>query len=290
MELLHAIQKASLLSFLICSMGGIGMRLEPRALLAPLRSYAFVIIALVLNFVLAPALAWAITAVLPLEPGHATGLLLLGVAAGAPFLPKLAEISRESVTLATAAMVLLTVGTVLFMPLVLPWMIPGFHADPWVIAQPMVMLLLLPLGIGMMAKAGLPRMAAVLGPIFARVGSVSLLLLFVLLVVLNVSGLLAVIGTGAIAASMLHTAGLFFIAWMVLRVWPECRGMQSLCVSARNFGAAMVPAAGTLVDPDIMIMIVTSAVVGLLVCSLEAVWVRRRRSGSLSGADGTLSM
>lgn len=284
MPLLQAIQKASLLAFLICSMGGIGMRLELHALLAPLKQPSFVVIALVLNFVVAPALAWGITMVLPLRSGHATGLLLLGAAAGAPFLPKLAEISQDSATAATAAMVLLTAGTVLFMPVMLPWMIPGFHADAWAIARPMVLLLLLPLAMGTVVRATLPRLAALCAPIFARIGSVSLVLLFFLLVVLNISGLLAVIGTGAIAAAMLHTAGLFCLAWLVLGAWPELRGVQSLCVSARNFGAAMVPAAGALQSPDVMIMLVASAVVGLLICTLEAVWLRRRRSGSLSGA------
>jgi BASS family bile acid:Na+ symporter len=261
-------------------MGGIGMHLELHALLAPLKKPSFVVIALVLNFVVAPALAWGITMVLPLRSGHATGLLLLGAAAGAPFLPKLAELSQDSVTAATAVMVLLTAGTVLFMPLMLPWMIPGFQADAWAIARPMVLLLLLPLAVGTVVKATLPRLAAACAPIFARVGSVSLVLLFALLVVLNISKLLDVIGTGAIAAAMLHTAGLFCLAWMVLRACPEFRGVQSLCVSARNFGAAMVPAAGALQSPDAMIMLVASAVVGLLICTLEAVWLRRRRSTS----------
>jgi BASS family bile acid:Na+ symporter len=245
-----------------------------------------VVIALLLNFVLAPALAWAITCALPLRSGHAAGLLLLGAAAGAPFLPKLAEISQEPVTSATAVMVLLTIGTVLFMPLMLPWMISGFQADPWVIAQPMVMLLLLPLGLGMILRAKLPRLAAACAPILGLVGSLSLVVLFVLLVVLHVPGLLAVVGTGAIAAAMLHTAGLFCLAWLILGHRPEFRGVQSLCVSARNFGAAMVPAAGAFQNPDVMIMIVASAVVGLLGCILEALWVRRRRSRSPSSRRG----
>jgi BASS family bile acid:Na+ symporter len=208
------------------------------------------------------------------------------VAAGAPFLPKLAEISQESVTSATAVMVLLTVGSVLFMPLMLPRMIPGFHVDPWVIARSMMLLLLLPLGIGMMIRARFPRVAEAWAQIFGRVGSVSLVLLFVLLVLLNVSGLLAVIGTGAVAAAMLHTAGLFVIAWAVLGAWPELRAVQSLCASARNFGAAMVPAAGALQSPDVMIMLVASAVVGLVLCVVEAVWVRRRRAASQSRRRG----
>ncbi|RBP38058.1 BASS family bile acid:Na+ symporter [Roseimicrobium gellanilyticum] len=281
MTLLHTIQQISLQAFLICSMAGIGMRLELRALLEPLRVPSLVIPALMLNFMLAPLLAWGIAAVIPLRPGHAAGLLLLGVAAGAPFLPKLAELAHQPLIPAAALMVMLTVGTVLFMPVVLPWMIPGFHAHSWMIAQPMLLLLLLPLGMGMIARVLFPRVAAACAPVFGRIGSISLVLLFVLLVVLNVSGLLAVIGTGAIAAAMLHTTGLFIVSWLVLGAWPEFRGLQSLCVSARNFGAAMVPAAGVSENSEVMIMLVASAVVGLVLCALEAVWVRRRRANHL---------
>jgi predicted Na+-dependent transporter len=62
---------------------------------------------------------------LPLQPAHAIGLLLLGGAAGAPFLPKLAEISGGSLAYSVALMVLLTVGSIVFMPLALPFIVPG---------------------------------------------------------------------------------------------------------------------------------------------------------------------
>src|SRR5436190_22512584 len=119
---LQLLQKLSTLAFLVGSMLATGLNLTPRDVLAPLRDLRLVLIALSLNFILAPAFAWLLTVVIPLERGYAIGLLLLGGAAGAPFLPKLVENARGDITIAVSLMALLTVGTILFMPFALPLM------------------------------------------------------------------------------------------------------------------------------------------------------------------------
>src|SRR5215210_7680906 len=152
-SLLLQLQKASVLVFLVSSMGAMGLTLTRRVVLTPLRDVRFVARALALNFLLAPALAWVITIVIPLNRGHAAGLLLLGGAAGAPFLPKLIETARADLGRAAALMALLTAGTILFLPFVLPIMIPGLAADPWSIARPLLVLILAPLAAGMLLKS-----------------------------------------------------------------------------------------------------------------------------------------
>src|ERR1051326_8778573 len=93
-QLLHFITKLSVFVFLISSMLGTGMGLTFRVLIEPLSQGRLVLLALGLNFVLAPLLAWLVTMVIPLQSGHAIGLLLLGGDAGAPFVPKLVETAR----------------------------------------------------------------------------------------------------------------------------------------------------------------------------------------------------
>ena len=100
---------------------------------------------LLVNFVFAPGLAYLLTTVVPLERAYAVGLLLFSIAAGAPFLPKLVEAANEDLPLSIAVMALLTAGTILFMPLAVPVLIPGFKADAWAIAKPLLVMMLLPL-------------------------------------------------------------------------------------------------------------------------------------------------
>jgi BASS family bile acid:Na+ symporter len=118
-----------------------------------------------------------LTMVIPLERGHAVGLLLLGAAAGAPFLPKLTGLAHGDSAVAIALMILLTLGTMIFLPIAVPLLIPGSAAAPWSIAGPLVLLILLPLAVGMLLKSRAGGFSARAAPVLARLGNASLLLL-----------------------------------------------------------------------------------------------------------------
>lgn len=272
-NLLLRIQSLSVIVFLVGSMAAMGLTLTLEAILAPLRSVRLVLLALALNFVLAPAFAWLLTVVIPLQSGHAIGLLLLGGAAGAPFLPKLVETARGDLARAAAIMALLTAGTILFLPFALPFMIPGFNADPWEIARPLLLLIVAPLGIGMLIKSRAGAIAARTAPVLAKIGNAGLLLLFVLLVALNARALLGVVGSGAILATLVFFTALFVFGWFFGRA---DRSELGLATAARNFGAALAPAASCFPDPNVTVMIVVGAIVCLVVSFLAAGWVRRR--------------
>lgn len=275
-HLLQVAQQWSVVAFLVGSMVAIGLNLTPRAILAPLRDMRLVLRALALNFLLAPAFAWLLITVIPLDRGYAIGLMLLGGAAGAPFLPKLVETAHADQPLAVALMVLLTIGTILFIPFALPLMIPGMQADAWSIARPLLLLIVLPLVAGMVIKRGAGSLAKRAAPIAAGFGNISLALLFVLLLMRNVSALLGVVGNGAILAALIHILGLFAAGWLLGGPPPSARGVFALAAAARNFGAALAPAAGSFKDPKIILMIIVSAIVCLVVTFCAAAWVRRR--------------
>jgi hypothetical protein len=145
-----------------------------------------------------------LTSVVPLQPAHATGILLLGAAAGAPFLPKLAELSLRSTAYSVALMVLLMGGSIIFMPFALPLMIPGLSADPWAIAKPLLVVIAIPLAIGF--ALALSKAAWVGGlPVAARnLSNVTMVLLIVLMVGLNFKTLLGTLGSFAIGTYMLY--------------------------------------------------------------------------------------
>ena len=222
-DLLALLEKLSLLAFLVSSMLAMGLTLTLPAIVAPLRDVRLVLIALGLNFVLAPTFAWLLTFVIPLDRGYAIGLLLLGGAAGAPFLPQLVKAARGDLALAAALMGPLTLGTILFLPFALRLMIPGLQANPWTIARPLVLLIVLPLAAGMLVKNFAATFAARGAPVLAKIGNASLLLFFVLLIALNVRLLLGVLGSGAILVAVLYFAGLFIIGWLLGGSKPEVR-------------------------------------------------------------------
>ena len=138
----------SILVFVVSTMLAMGMSQRLAEVIAPLQRPLTVVLAIAVNFILAPLFALVLSRIIPLQPGHAVGLLLLGAAAGAPFLPKLAELCGGNLAYAVTLMVLLMGGSTLFMPFVLPLLVPGLTAEPWIIAKPLVLYMMIPLGIG----------------------------------------------------------------------------------------------------------------------------------------------
>ena len=112
MDLLSKAATVAMLSFVVSSMVAMGAGLTLVRIIEPLRNARLVVLALLANFVLMPLSAFVLAKVLRLDEPLGIGLLLLGCAAGAPFLPKLAELAKGNLAFAVGAMVLLMVVTV----------------------------------------------------------------------------------------------------------------------------------------------------------------------------------
>ena len=146
MDLKQAAISISMIVFVLSSMLGMGLGLRVSEIVAPLRNWRLVMLSLVANFVVMPFAALALARILRLDESMGIGLLLLGLAGGAPFLPKLAQIAKGNLAFAVGLMVLLMVVTVGYLPIVLPLLLPGVSVNPAQIARSLVLLMLLPLG------------------------------------------------------------------------------------------------------------------------------------------------
>ncbi|HEU4679100.1 MAG TPA: bile acid:sodium symporter [Terrimicrobiaceae bacterium] len=268
--------RIALLTFLVSSLLAAGLTLKLRAILEPWRDRRLVLVALVLNFVAAPALAVFLVRVIPIERPYAIGLLLLGGAAGAPFLPKLVEGAGGDLGFAVALMTLLTVGTTFFMPFVLPLIVPGLQASPWSIARPLIALILAPLAIGMVWRSWAPASSAVFQPILARLGSLSAVVLIVLLGLLYFDDLLDLLGSGVLAAAAVYIGSLTVAGYLLGGPHDRIRGVLGLGTGARNIGAALVAASESFSEPKVMIMLVASTIVMLILLVPAARWLRAK--------------
>src|SRR5256884_6372702 len=152
-DLLSKAATVAMRPFVVSSMLAMGAGLTASKISGPLRNARLVVLALLANFVLMPLGALALSKVLWLDEPFGFGLLLLGCAAGAPFLPKLAELAKGNLAFAVGAMVLLMVVTVGYLPIVLPLLLPGVTVDPWKIARSLVLLMVVPLAAGLALKS-----------------------------------------------------------------------------------------------------------------------------------------
>lgn len=265
MEFLSKAVPITMLVFVVASMLAVGSSLTVGQIVAPLRNGKLVFFALLANFVLMPAGALVIAKLLRLDQSLGIALLLLGVAAGAPFLPKLAGIAKGDLAFAVGLMVLLMVLTVAYMPLVLPLLLQGVSVDPMKIARSLLLLMLLPLGLGLALNARFGSIAERMRAPLNRLSSLSLALLIVLLLVTNIQNVVALFGTRGIFASILFLFLGAGIGWLLGGPGLGTKGVLALGTAQRNIAAALVVGGKDFDDPKVLVMIVVVAVVGLLI-------------------------
>ncbi len=243
----------------------VGLSLTVGEILSPLRNRRLVFLALLANFVLMPLAAFVIARVLRLDEPLAAALLLLGTAAGAPFLPKLAVVAKGSLAFAVGLMVMLMALTVGYMPLVLPLLLEGVSVDPLKIARSLVLLMLIPLVAGLAVKSRYKEVAARVAPLLNRVSTLSLILLIVLLLVTNVQNIVDLFGTRGVLASILFLLVSFGAGWLLGGPGQDTRGVLALGTAQRNIAAALVVGGQNFTDPKVVVMVAVVAIVGLLV-------------------------
>ena len=177
--------RLSVLIFMAGNLLAIGLETDLKAALAPLADLRFVVLVMLLDWLICPGFAWLLTRIIPIAPPYAAGLLLIGLAPAAPFLPMTVRRAGGDLAYAAAFMLVAVVGTVAFMPFAVPLVVPGLTVDAWTMAKPLAVLLLLPMAAGMAVKGWAPFVASLLLSVVRPVAAAATLLL---LAVLAISG------------------------------------------------------------------------------------------------------
>lgn len=278
-EAVQVLADLSTLVFVVSSMLSLGLSLTLPQILNPLKDVGFVLRVLLANFVLVPLVAYLLTRIIPLDPSLAIGLILLATVAGAPFLPKLAEISKGNIPLSVGLMVLLMVVTVFYAPIVLPLLLPGVQVNPLEIARSLIILMLIPLAIGLFIHARYESIAESLQPYMAQASSTTLLMVFVLMLVLNIQSVVNTVGSGALLAALLLIAASLGIGYVLGGQLRDVKLVSGLGTAQRNVAAAMVVATGNFSnDPKVLTMILIGLLLMLVILMPLAGEIGRRAS------------
>ncbi len=281
-EFLELLAGLSVLVFVIGSMASMGLSLQMAHIIAPLKNVKLVVLALVANFILVPLLAVVITLVIPLDEPIRIGLILLATAAGAPFLPKLAEVAKGSTAFSVGLMVLLMVATIIYLPLVLPLLLGGVEVNPWDIAQSLILLMLIPLAIGLFVRARYEEMAAKIQPTFGQASNLALLVLTVAGLILNFRDMIGLVGSLGLLAGVIFIVVSLVIGY-VLGGSGNTRSVMGLGTAQRNISAALV-VAGQNFDLDVITYLMVIAVIGLVVLMPAAGELGKRQAKTAEAA------
>jgi predicted Na+-dependent transporter len=264
-EFLSAIAGIAGLLFVVTSMLGMSLSLSVQQMTQPLKNARLVILALLANFVLVPLLAYVITKVIPLDQSLQIGVILLGTAAGAPFIPKLVQGAKGNVAYGVGLMFLFMVVTIFYLPFILPLLLPGVEVDPWDIAKSLIVTMLIPLVIGMLIKSHSPDVADHWAPVMNKISGLSILILLVVGLGLNISNILSFIGTLGIGAMVLLFLGALAIGMLFGGRDPGIRSAMALSTANRNGAAALLVATQNFSGTDTLPFVLVGVMMTLLI-------------------------
>ncbi|WP_315789857.1 bile acid:sodium symporter [Fischerella sp. JS2] len=279
-EILQVITKLAILVFVIASMLSMGLSLTVRQILVPLRNTGLVLLSLVANFILVPLVVYLLLQVVPLSKPFQVGLIILATAAGAPFLPKLAQVAKGNTAFSVGLMVLLMVGTIIYMPIVLPLVLKGVQVNPWDIAKPLIFLMLVPLALSLFVKARYEAIAATLQPIMTQTSSFALMLGLVIGLILQFRTLIGLFGTGALITSAVFIVVAFILGYFLGGPGSDTQRVLGLGTAQRNISAALLVGASNFDDPNVVIIILAASLLMLVILMFMGGELGRRAEDS----------
>jgi BASS family bile acid:Na+ symporter len=275
-ETLATIANLAIVTFVLASMVSMGLSLTTTQVIEPLKNPGLVAQALIANFVLAPLAAWGIAELVGLSDSTALGLILIGSAAGAPFLPKLAQMAKGDVAYSVGLMTLLMVVTVAFIPLVLGTLIDSVEVSAWEIAKPLLLGMLLPLGLALLVRARYDD-AKNVAPALNQISTMALMLGGVIALVLVLPTMIDSFGTGAYIALILFLVATLAAGYLLGGNDRATRVVSGLGTAQRNLSAALLIATTSFAsDGEVFVMVMLASVVMLVVLLPLAAELGRR--------------
>jgi BASS family bile acid:Na+ symporter len=241
-DLLEKLLGGTIAVFMAGSLLEMGLKLDLKQASHALRDLRFMVTALVWSFAIGPALAMLLAKGLPLAEPYALGLILLGLAPCAPFVPLLAEKAGADLNYIAAYLLLACLGTLIILPIMVPILAPKLTAGTWTIAKPLLFFIALPLAIGICVRLGASALADKSHPIVKRITSVDIILMLGIVLLLYWRDFLSAVGSYAIGAQILYYCLLAAAAYgLGFGLSHEKKSALVLGLCTRNVGAAIAP-------------------------------------------------
>ena len=238
LEILEVVLNVAIALFIAGVLFTAGLEVTIEEVFRPMKNAGLVTRAVVANLILVPAFVYGMSVVFPLERPYMIGVLLYGVAAGAPYTPKLVNVAGGHVPNSIAATMLLTVLTILLMPFALPFLVPGADIGIWEIAQPLLLQMFVPLVLGLSVRHFSRKWAETLHRPANLIVNASAVTFLVLALVLHWDALVDTAGKGAVLHAVVLTVVAFGIGFLLAPSNRRGRVTLGLITTARNIGAA----------------------------------------------------
>jgi bile acid:Na+ symporter, BASS family len=285
MQFLQTTFAPVVLLFTVSNLGAMGLQVNMRGVIVALQNKRTLALIFVWGWVLGPALGYLLTRVLPLAEPYAIVVLLASLAPCAPFLQQMVVKARGEMAFAGAVIPLVAVGTVVFMPLIAPLLIPGLTIDTWALAKPLLLTILLPLLIGAAIRHYADTWATRIFPALKMFALITTLTTIVWALALYGPAMLDTAGSLALLSMTLFMVVMGLITYRFgFGLTQAQRSVMALGMGTRNIAAVLAAAlAIPNADPRIVTMVIMWTLWSVVLAAIAARLFARESSPALAG-------
>ena len=196
------------LIFIVTAALGNGLSVTTSSIRGSLAGHTQLNVMLILgNFVVIPALVIGLAALMPFDNQIKMAFCALALSAGAPFIPWLASLAKGDLAYSGGVVVMLTIGSWIMLPLVLPFALialgTGATPSAWLLLWPMLLFMAVPLLVGMFIRARYLPLAMQIGPYLGPISITALVVHVTLFLGYTWDDFTALAGTGTFIFSIL---------------------------------------------------------------------------------------
>ncbi len=272
MQFLETTLNPLILIFTLSNLAAMGLQVKVPDILAAFQNKKALVLIFVWGWILGPALGLLITKILPLDEPYVIVVLLTSLAPCAPFLQQMVGKANGDVGFAGALIPLVAVGTVVFMPLMAPFLIKGLTIGTWALAKPLLLTILLPLVIGAAIRHYADQGATRIFPAVKGLALISTLLTVIWCLVLYGKSMLDTAGEFALLSMTIFMVGMAVITYLFgFGLKQNQRSVMSLGMGTRNIAAVFAAAlAIPNADPRIMVMVIMWTLWSVVLAAIAA--------------------
>lgn len=212
---------------------------------------------------------WLVLRLVPIEPVYAIGFVILFLCAGASTVIAFVQSAQHKITYAVTTMILLTLSTVIILPILLPIMIDGVDITSVDLIGSLVASIVIPLAAGSALRLSFEDFAVKIKPFTLKIQKIMMNIAVYGMMLGLLPELIQLVGSGVITTSIVIILGSAFIGYII-----ECtnsnKAMQLTAMFAagqRNGAVAFAVVINNFSDPTIFLTIAITTMISTVVFS-----------------------
>lgn len=256
--------------FIVLLVFNSGISEHPKTIIKTVKmNWAYFFRLILFNNIVLPILLWAVLQFVPIDPIYAIGFVILFLCAGASTVIAFVQATNNKITYAVTTMILLTLSTVVILPILLPVMIEGAEITSFDLVGSLVASIVIPLASGSALRLLFEESAVRIKPYTLKAQKIFMNIAVYGMMIGLLPDLVQLIGNGLITTSILFILFSALAGFLIEFKNPD-KAMQltaGFAAGQRNGAVAFAVVINNFSDPTIFLTIAITTMISTVLFS-----------------------